>query len=176
VPVNALPLRAAALGAATGGRSMTGLAAVALTTAPDGNSGWFARLAGPWGRRLTVAAALGEITADKFPRVPSRLAPPALAGRLVTGCVAAWALARRHGARPAVPVLVATGAVLAGSLAGARWRAYAQRRGWPVVAAIAEDAVVVALATTACAQRQSGLPPATSWSSRQASARASTTA
>lgn len=147
--MNSLPLRAAVLGVATGGRSMTGLAAVALTTAPDADSGWVARLAGPWGRGLVVAAALGEIAVDKHPRVPSRLAPPALVGRLVAGCAGALVLARRRGTRPAVPVLVAAGAVLAGSLAGSRWRAYAQRRGWPAVAAVAEDAVVIALAAIA---------------------------
>jgi uncharacterized membrane protein len=154
--MSALPLRAAVLGVATGGRSMTPVAAVALTTAPDSKVKWAAWLAGPWGRGLAVAAALGEIAADKSPRVPSRLAPPALAGRLVAGCVSAMALARRQGTRPAVPVLVATAAVLAGSLAGARWRAYAQRQGWPTVAAFAEDAVTVALATIACARRPLG--------------------
>ncbi|MEV1287443.1 hypothetical protein [Micromonospora sp. NPDC049679] len=143
-------LRAAVLGAATGGRSMTGLSAVALTTPPGTRPTWVARLGGPWGRRVTAMAAAGEMLADKTPRVPSRLAPPVLAERIIMGVVSAAALARRDGVRPALPVVFAVAAVVGASLAGVRWRTYAQRRGWGMAGAVAEDVLTVGLAAAAC--------------------------
>jgi uncharacterized membrane protein len=144
-------VRAAVLGVATGGRSATGLAALAFTTSrAEYRSGWLSRLGGRWGRGLAAAAAVGEILADKSSVIPSRLSPPALAGRLVAGYLAGSALARREGVPPVGPALVTTGAVLAGSVVGAQWRGYAQRRGWnALAAAVAEDVVVVALAAAA---------------------------
>jgi uncharacterized membrane protein len=146
-----LTARALVLGLATGGRSASGVAALALTTVrSDTRSGWEGRLGGGWGRGLSAAAALGELVVDKSPRAGSRLAPPALTGRVVAGLVAGATLARRSGARPLGPALVAAGGVLAGSVAGARWRAYAASRGWnPLAAALAEDVVVIALAAAA---------------------------
>jgi uncharacterized membrane protein len=140
-------LRAAALGVATGGRSASGLAALAFTTRRSGGDGWVGRLGGRWGRGLTAAAALGEILADKSPLVPSRLSPPALVGRLAAGWVAGTALARREGVGRVGPALVTAAGVVAGSVVGARWRAYAADRGWnPVGAALAEDVAVITLA------------------------------
>jgi uncharacterized membrane protein len=146
-----LAVRALVLGAATGGRSASGLAALALTTIrSDSGSGWVARLGGRWGRGLSAAAALGELAIDKSPRAGSRLAPPALGGRVVAGLVAGAALARRSGAGPLWPALLSAGGAVAGSVTGARWRAYAASRGWnPLAAALAEDAVVIALAAAA---------------------------
>jgi uncharacterized membrane protein len=142
-------VRAALFGAATGGRSATGLAALALRR-PSPSDGWVGRLAGPWPRRLAAGLALAELVADKAPFTPSRLSPPALAGRVVAGLAGGAALARRSGVSPLVPALVSAGAVVAGSVAGARWRSYAASRGVsPVAAALAEDAVVLALATAA---------------------------
>jgi uncharacterized membrane protein len=139
-------LRAAALGVATGGRTATGLAALAFTRS--------AFLRRPWVRGLTALAAVGELVADKTPAIPSRLTPPALAGRVVAGVLGTAALARREGVSPVLPVLVATGAVVAGSVAGARWRGYAASKGWPAVpAALVEDAVVIALAAAASRRR-----------------------
>ncbi|BCJ68737.1 hypothetical protein [Polymorphospora rubra] len=135
--------RAVALGAATGGRSMTGLAAVTLTT--PGTSTRHRRRA----RIAALLAAAGEIVADKSPRTPSRLDPAPLAGRLGTGVLAAVLLARRNGSRPLIPVLLACAGVVAASVAGATWRAYASRRGHPALAALAEDVVTVGLATAA---------------------------
>jgi uncharacterized membrane protein len=140
--------RAALLGVATGGRSSAGVAALALTTpasaAPDR---WFAELTGPWGRGLAVAAALGEAVVDKLPSTPSRLSPRAMTARVAAGLAAGTMYARRERLAPLAPALVAAGAVVAGSVAGARWRAYAARKGWPPLpAALGEDAVVAALA------------------------------
>ncbi|GAA3216606.1 hypothetical protein ACFO1B_15420 [Dactylosporangium siamense] len=126
-------LRAAALGAAAGARSVTPVAVLAL------------RRPG-WGRAVAGVAALGELVADKLPRTPSRLKPAPLAGRIVLGAVAGAGYARRQGVAPVVPALAAAAAALAASYAGARWRAYAARSSFSVPAAVAEDAAAVALA------------------------------
>jgi uncharacterized membrane protein len=142
-----LLLRAALLGTATGGRSASGLAALALSRPP---TGWLSR---PWARRLSVGFALVELVADKAPATPSRLSPPALAGRVVAGVTGGAGLARRAGVSPVAPALVAAAAVVAGSVVGARWRGYAARRGLhPLAAALAEDAVVVVLAAAAASR------------------------
>jgi uncharacterized membrane protein len=144
---NTLALRSFLLGAVCGGRTLTGLAAVALSTDPDRVPRPLAGLAGAKGRRAVTVGALGEIVADKLPGIPSRLAPPSLLGRAAVGAVAASFLASRSGRRPAgFAVLGASGAV-AGSVVGARWRAAGQQRGWSTLAAaVAEDLVVVGLA------------------------------
>jgi uncharacterized membrane protein len=145
-------LRAVLLGAATGGRSMTGLAAVALTTPAGTGRGWLGWLAGPWGRALVVAAAAGELVADKSPKIPSRLAAAPLAARVALGALAGAALARRDQAPVGLPVALAGAATVGGSVAGAAWRhAVPQRDGFPLAAAIAEDAVTIGLAALACA-------------------------
>jgi uncharacterized membrane protein len=134
-----LVVRSALLGAATGGRSLAGPASVVLR----GH-------AAPVLRASTAAAAVGEFVIDKLPSAPSRLAAAPLAGRMAFAALAAGALARRGGRNPVVPALIATAAAVAGSLAGAQWRAYAEQRRWPPLpAALAEDAVTWTLATTA---------------------------
>ncbi|SDZ38103.1 Uncharacterized membrane protein [Micromonospora pattaloongensis] len=156
--MDATAMRAAVLGGATGARSMTGLAGVALTTRPDRAPGWVGRLGNRWGRGVTATAALGEMLADKSPRIPSRLSPPVLAERITVGAVSAAALARRDGGRPAVAVLLAVAGVVGMSVVGARWRAYAQQRGRTTAAAAAlvEDLAAVVLAAAACAPRRRG--------------------
>jgi uncharacterized membrane protein len=150
--VTSTAVRAVLLGAATGGRSMTGLAGVALTTPAGTGGGWLGRLASPGGRVLVVAAAAGELVADKSPKIPSRLAPVPLAARVALGALAAAALARRDHAPAGLPVALAGAATVGGSVAGAAWRrAIPQRDGLPLVAAIAEDAAAIGLAALACA-------------------------
>jgi uncharacterized membrane protein len=145
-------VRAVLLGAATGGRSMTGLAAVALATPAGTCRGWLGWLANPWGRVVVVAAAAGELVADKSPKIPSRLAPAPLAARVALGALAAAALARRDHMPVGLPVALAGAATVGGSVAGAAWRRAVPRRGGlPLAAAIAEDAVTIALAALACA-------------------------
>jgi uncharacterized membrane protein len=136
---------------------MTGLTAVALTTPPDRRRDWVARFGSRWGRVLTVLRALGEIVADKSPKVPSRLAPPGLGPRIVLGGLAAAALARREGEPAAVPVALAIAAAVGASVVGARWRAYVHERGGSTLAsAVAEDLIVVGLATMAAAPSRVG--------------------
>ncbi|MEV6848027.1 hypothetical protein [Actinoplanes sp. NPDC051411] len=130
-------VRAGLLGAATGARSATPLAALAS----HGGNRWLSALA-------TVAAG-GELIADKLPGTPSRVKPAPLAARIVTGAVAAGLDARRRHRGVAGPALVGAAAAAAGSYAGAWWRAFAAHRGFAVPAALAEDGTAILLATLA---------------------------
>jgi uncharacterized membrane protein len=144
---DALAIRSFLIGAVSGGRSLTGLTAVALTTDSAAVERPWARLAGPAARSLLTMGAAGELVADKLPQVPSRLSLPSLVARTAAAGTAAAFLAARRGAVPAWVLLPAVAGAVAGSLAGARWRAFADRRRWPSVpAALLEDVVVVGIA------------------------------
>ncbi|MFD9663526.1 hypothetical protein ACFWAY_18175 [Rhodococcus sp. NPDC059968] len=91
-------VRSAVIGVASGLRSSTGIAAALLSSRQ-----------GPAHRtRLLGATALvgGELVADKHPNVPSRLAPPALAGRVAAGGAGAAALAHRDRADTASALIL----------------------------------------------------------------------
>ncbi|RKS68024.1 hypothetical protein CLV35_3931 [Motilibacter peucedani] len=138
-----LPVRALALGAATGGRSVAGLAALARSRDDLGP------LSGSAGRVALTLAQLGEGVGDKLPMTPSRLAPPALTARVVAGTAGGLLLARSERQAYPVPALLGAVGALAGSWAGARWRAVTGSRVPDWASALVEDAVVVALATWA---------------------------
>ena len=125
-------VKAAGIGAVAGLRTMT---APAVTLASLGS-----RFSGP-GRLL----ALGEYIGDKLPFTPSRLSPPALIARAVSGGWCGGAVAARLGASR----LAGIGCGVAGSLAGA-WAGYTVRtylskgKGLPDTGiALAEDALAV---------------------------------
>jgi uncharacterized membrane protein len=120
------------VGALSGSRSMLGPAFVANRAVP-------APL-----RQIVWLMAVGEMAADKSPRIPDRTEPLPLAGRLVTGALTAAAIAAPgRGLRAA-----AAGAV------GSAWGAYGlfhlrrlvtDRLGVPnAVAGLLEDALAVA--------------------------------
>ncbi len=135
------------LGLASGGRSVAGLAAVSTSPAGPSATGLAGSLVGRRGRQVLPLLLLGELVADKLPGTPSRLKPPALAVRAVTGAVSSYALARRQRVPGALPALAGAAAAVLGSALGFRWRAVAAHRGWPeLVAALAEDAVVLGAA------------------------------
>ncbi|WP_225847455.1 hypothetical protein [Streptomyces sp. HPF1205] len=155
---------AALIGAVSGLRSQLGVAAAALTVGPAETSRPAAALGGT---RVTVGTAVlsaAELAADKWPVVPSRLGAGPLGLRMAAGGFAATVLASRgaahDGRRPdrntpaltlAATAAVGAVAALGAAFAGARWRALAARDGrpdWP--AALAEDAVALALAGAAC--------------------------
>jgi uncharacterized membrane protein len=150
VPVAPAPpsalLRAVALGAASGSRSTAGVTAVALTSA-RGDSGRLASGLGSTAGTVTSGVlAAGELVADKLPTTPSRLAPPALGGRLLLGGTSAAAVARRDGHDPALPALVGAASALGMSVLGSRLRAVAARRfGSDKPGAFLEDGVAAAL-------------------------------
>ena len=130
--------RAALLGLATGGRSTSGLAALALANPPAG------ALGGRWARGLSAAAAVAEFVGDKLPQTPSRLEPPGLAPRLGLGAVTAAVLSHREGGSRKQAVLAGALGLLgatAGSRLGASWRQLAARRfGRDLPGALIEDA------------------------------------
>ncbi|NHC45238.1 hypothetical protein G9H72_08235 [Motilibacter sp. K478] len=146
-------VRAALLGLASGGRSVSGLAALAATTPRRSIGGPLAYLAGPVGTTAAALGAAGELVADKLPTTPSRLRPDVLSVRVLAGSGAGAGLAKRErGSRAAAAVAGATGA-LAGSYAGAKWRGWASGRLPAWQAAVAEDAVTYALAAYAARRR-----------------------
>ncbi len=155
--------RSALAGAATGGRSFTGLAAVVLS-APRGIRGAPGSVVPERPAEVVVAtAALAEYVVDKLPWVPSRLRPLSLGLRGLNAAAAGYLIARRRSWHPgagdsstvstdhpgAVVTCCAVAAVaaLATSWLGARWRAWAAPLlGGDAPGALVEDAWVIALA------------------------------
>ncbi len=125
------PDAALLLGLAAGLRTFSAPAALALRTRP---------LSAP--RRAVLAAAAGELIADKLPSMPSRLGRRGLSGRLLSSAVSGQLVAGPRGAvRGAL-------AALAGALAGHTARG--RSPGW--VAAVCEDGMAIALASAGAAR------------------------
>jgi uncharacterized membrane protein len=150
-------------GAATGGRSLTGLAALSLTTPSDDPRRLEKWLGHPWTKRILPALALGEIVVDKLPQTPSRLQGGPLVVRAAIGALCGAIVARRAPAKRTPPAhleakrletlqyadLAAIAAVVVSAL-GVRWRAWAAPAlGGDLLAAIVEDVVAVAVASSA---------------------------
>jgi uncharacterized membrane protein len=132
-------VRCVGLGKAAGLRSTWGLAGPVLS----GSAGRGQRVA-------AVAALIGETAADKHPAVPDRLSAVGLAPRLLTGALGAAALARRQGVPMLVPALAGVTGVVAGAVAGTRWRAIAGERMPDWQAGLVEDVLAAALAAWSC--------------------------
>jgi uncharacterized membrane protein len=118
--------RAALLGLASGARSTSGLAALALS-----NPSTAGLLGSRWTRRLAGTAAAGEFVGDKLPQAPSRLQPEGLAPRLILGAVSGAILTHREGGSRNRAVLAGALGLLgatAGSRLGVSWRRLAARR------------------------------------------------
>lgn len=140
-------VRSLAVGAATGGRSTTGLTAVALTSTARDPDPLVARLGGRGTSAVATLLALAEMAADQLPGMPSRLSPPVLLPRVLLGAASAAALARRAQERSVVPALVGAVGAVGGSVAGVRWRSFAHGRfGSDRPGALIEDAVAALLA------------------------------
>lgn len=123
------------IGFVAGLRTMTAPAAVALAR--------HAPLLGP----VFVVAAIGEDVIDKHPRTPSRLAPPSMVLRLLSGGWCGFVLAG-----PAGLALGAAG-TFAGAFLGAAWRRFwADRRAGDLLPALAEDVAAALLAWAAVAR------------------------
>lgn len=139
-------LRAFALGAASGARSASGLAAVALTSSTRDPGPLAPRLGGRAGTAIVALLAAGELVVDKLPVTPSRLAAPALVSRLALGASSALAVAQREGRPTAVPAVAGAAGAVAAAVLGARWRAFAARRfGSDLPGALLEDAATALL-------------------------------
>ncbi len=139
-------LRSAALGAATGSRSLAGITAVALTSTRGDRGVLASGLGSRAGTAVTGLLAVGELMVDKLPSAPSRVAPSGLLPRIILGASAAAAMARRDGRDVALPVVVGVVGALTTSLLGARLRAAsAGRLGSDKPGAVAEDALAAFL-------------------------------
>jgi uncharacterized membrane protein len=88
--------RAALIGAATGSRSFTGMAALALATPASAATQPDRALRKSWVKALVTAGALGELGADKLPATPDRLAPRGLTGRVLIAALTGQIVARRQ--------------------------------------------------------------------------------
>lgn len=144
-----MAVRPALLGAATGLRSQMGMAAVLIAAGDDGRTRLPGRLQSSAAVHSAMAAATGELIADKFPKVGSRLAPGAFGARLVLAGLAAAALAKVAG-RP-IPKDVAVAAVSAALAAkvGHDLRATVARRLPDQLVGLVEDGIAVGLAALA---------------------------
>jgi uncharacterized membrane protein len=149
-----------AIGAATGGRSFSGIAAVSLSSTRDERP-----LGNPVAKVVVGLLAFGELVLDKSPKAPNRMEPPGLAGRMVFGGASAGLLARRHGTSPIPQVVVGMAAALFAAYVGHWSRSrLAGRFGADLPGALIEDGVVQSLAWVACLSRAS--KPLSSGSSR----------
>ena len=133
-------VRSALLGWAAGARSSLGPGAPTITGGR-----------GPLVRTGAAFAVAGEVIADKLPTAPSRLEHGGPLIRAAGGAAGATMLAARDHARPLVPVIAGAVGGLAGTYGGVAWRAWAAGRMPDWRAAVAEDAVALALAAIACA-------------------------
>jgi len=129
VPVNSTLWRIVALGAATGIRSMSGLAALAMTR--PGTA-----------RQVSGLALAAEMVADKTSLLGDRVDPLPLAGRAVLGAVVGAVVARRQAPHHVIAGMAcgAASAVIAAHLA------YQVRTRLPVsnvAAGLLEDSVVL---------------------------------
>ena len=154
-------LRAALFGGVSGHRSVSGLAALSLTSPAAVRSQPTRTLCGTWFKRALVFGALQEIVMDKLPFTPSRLAPAGLIARAAAGGLCGVVVMQAQAAQPArsdesVPAdrsaLIAgaaagTAAALATSVLGSRWRRWAAAKaGGDLPGAMAEDLWALGLA------------------------------
>lgn len=125
--------RIMALGAATGMRSFSGPATLAMRH--GGAIGW-----------VGAAMAAGEMAADKMPAIGNRTDPAPLAGRALMGALVGGLVARRAGQHAVGGALLGAGVAVAAAHLAQRMRARVPGH----TAALAEDAVVAAICAAAC--------------------------
>ncbi|MCE9668737.1 DUF1990 family protein [Myxococcus stipitatus] len=146
------------LGVLAGMRSLTAPALVSqrLSESPQLSADPLSMaLARPWVPRALKVLAIGELVADKLPMTPARVKLVPLSGRILMGTVAA---ASSVGERPRHRVALAA-LVGASAAAASSWAFYSLRRLATkrlripnVAAALAEDALVAALAARVLAR------------------------
>ena len=138
------------LGAATGLRSSSGIAAVIIGSDA---SALPSALRGRPARTLASLGALAELVIDKLPATTSRLNPGPLAARIALGSLSAGLFARGR-RRPVAPAAVVGGlAALVSAKVGHDTRAALAKRVSDPVAAVMEDLVTAALALGAVRRR-----------------------
>jgi uncharacterized membrane protein len=136
------------LGAASGLRGQMGLAVIAVRS--DRSLPPILRQS--WTRRVLVAAAAGELVADKLPMTPSRLEPQGIIGRLVLGALAAGLFAQtRQAPRLPASAIGAASAIVAAKI-GHDLRAQLAKQVPDPAVAVVEDTVALSLATEGAAR------------------------
>lgn len=153
---------AAALGALTGLRSTASLYVLARHRAELG--------AGPGGsvleRLLSRPAAspalsfalAGEMAADKWPRMPARTEPPALAGRLAIAGAAGWTLGRQRRRPPLRPAALAAASAAAVAVGATLVRRRVSRRVPGGLLGLGEDVLVLVGAELLARRLSDALP------------------
>ncbi len=131
------------LGAASGLRSQIGVAAIAVRSDPSLPQ----ILRQPWTRRVLVAAAVGELIADKLPNTPSRLEPPGIVGRLVLGALAASLYAQTRGAPWPRAAGIGAASAIAAAKIGHDLRAQLAKQVPDPAVAVVEDTIALGLAS-----------------------------
>jgi len=143
--------RAALMGALCGVRSLVPLAQLARQHERAHGAG------GPWPlltrrpvRALLTASMIAELFVDKMPGVPSRLAPPALAGRLVAGAISGAAVFSAARRPTLTGALLGAAAAYGGAVLAHRMRVGEDTQERPhVVRGVIEDRLAIAAATRA---------------------------
>ena len=140
------------IGAASGLRSLIGLAAVSWA-AHAGILGldhtWLAFLGYSFTPYILTVLAIGEMVNDKLPRTPSRLAPPGFTARIVTSALCGLAIGL-SGKGMIVGLVAGIMGAVAGTFGGAKARSLlAKAFGRDMPAALLEDAVAVSIAAFA---------------------------
>ena len=120
-----LPL--ALLSAASGARTMAGVAAVSP-------------------RRSTAALAAAEMIADKVPIAPNRTEPALILGRMAAGALIGALVGRRTGMNPRAAAAIGAMTAFASTHATYRVRRALMARMPAVTAAFVEDALVAGVA------------------------------
>lgn len=123
------------LAVASGARSMIGLAAAARAT-----NGRLARVA--------TVAAVAELVGDKVPSAPNRTDPGPVAGRAVAGAIVGVVIAKQLDRNPVQYALVGAALALVGAQVTFRMRRALSERMPPLAAALVEDVVMIATAST----------------------------
>lgn len=148
-PIPSPGLATVLLAAATGARTFAGVAMTArhLATASGSDLPEPARsLARPHVAAAVSALAAFELVVDKLPFIGDRTDPGQLAGRLMGGAAIGASIAAVTGKDRAVYALLGAAAAFVGAHAGFRARRELSTVVPPTIAAVVEDAAVVALA------------------------------
>ncbi len=138
---------AAAIGAVSGLRSMTGPAIIA--TAARAKHLDLRRTPFPWlassnAATIVPALAIGEMIADKLPFMPDRIKPGSLAGRAAAGALCGYAVFSSRGRGEALTAAV----VGAAAAISASWAGYEYRRKVrlpKIASALLEDGIAAGL-------------------------------
>jgi uncharacterized membrane protein len=142
--------RSTLIGATTGGRSVTGLAALVVTTPAGARTQPDKAFTNGWVKVVATVLASQEYVIDKLPNTPSRLEPAGLTSRATAAAIGGVLVARRSSPSAtrqhvALCAGLSTAAALGTSWLGARWRGWAPSRICSSFgAAVIEDAATLA--------------------------------